>query len=290
MGIQTSLFSKQRPIPSRAKPTVINEPTRGLPGPQLREIWHYRELLYFLVWRDIKVRYKQSILGILWIIIQPVVTMVIFTLLFNKILGVGSGSELPYPIFTYTALLPWTYFSGTLSRGAVSLVGNRNLISKIYFPRLIVPISGALPGLVDFAIAFVILLLMMVYYNLVPSIQILLLPFSLFLAMITALGVSLWLSALNVQYRDIQYVAPFLVQIWMYATPIIYPISRIPERWLWLYNLNPMVGVVQSFRWVLLGDSSYNGISWASVLIAILIFISGVIYFRQTERVFADVV
>ena len=271
------------------KPTTVNEPTRGVPGLPLRELWQYRELLYFLVWREIKVRYKQSILGVLWIVIQPLVTIVVFTVLFNRILGVGSDGEIPYPIFTYAALLPWTYFSGTLNRGATSLINDRNLISKIYFPRLIIPTSNVLAGLVDFGIAFLVFLGMMLFYKIMPTWQVLLLPLALLLAVITALGVVLWVSALNLQYRDFQYVAPFLVQIWMYATPIIYPISRIPENWRWLYNLNPMVAVVGSFRWALLGEA-IAGISWISVILALVLLVSGVIYFRQTERIFADVI
>ena len=290
MGVRPSEFFNQKSTSLTDKPAVVNEPTRGLPGLQLRELWLYRELLYFLVWRDIKVRYKQSVLGISWIVIQPFLTMVIFTVLFNKILGIGTDSEIPYPIFTYTALLPWTYFAGSLNRGSTSLVANRNLISKIYFPRLIIPVANTLPGLVDFCIAFVILLGMMVYYNIALTAQVLLLPLALLLAVLTVLGVGLWLSALNVQYRDIQYVTPFLIQIWMYATPIIYQITRIPEQWLWLYSLNPMVSVIQSFRWVLLGDTSFGGMNWASVVIVLLILVSGVIYFRRTERIFADVV
>jgi lipopolysaccharide transport system permease protein len=290
MSIQSSSLAKPGPASPLGKPTVVIEPTHGIPSPQFQKLWRYRELLYFLVWRDIKVRYKQSVLGILWIIIQPLVTMVVFTVLFNQILGVDSDSEIPYPIFTYVALLPWTYFASTLNRGSIALVQNRNLVSKIYFPRLIIPIANVLPGLVDLVIAFVILLGMMVYYNIIPTAQIFLLPLALLLAVITVLGVILWLSALNVQYRDVQYIAPFLVQIWMYATPIIYPISRIPEQWRWLYNLNPMVSVVQSFRWVLLGDTSFSGISWVSVGLALAVLVSGVIYFRHTERVFADVV
>lgn len=289
MSVKSSSPVKQKLPSSQIQPTLVIEPTRGLPSLPLRELWQYRELLYFLVWRDIKVRYKQSVLGILWIIIQPLATMVVFSLLFNQILGIGSDSEIPYPIFTYVALLPWTYFASTLNRGSTALVNNRNLISKIYFPRLIVPVANVLAGLVDFAIAFAILLGLMVYYDITPAGQIWLLPLALLLAVVTALGVVLWLSALNVQYRDVQYVAPFLVQIWMYATPIIYPATRIPAQWQWLYNLNPMVGVVQSFRWSLLGDS-LSGMNWASVVLALFVLVSGTIYFRRTEDKFADVV
>ena len=282
-------MSLQQSISIHKEPTTVNEPTTGLSGLHLHELWQYRELLYFLVWRDIKVRYKQSVLGIIWIMIQPLVTMIVFTALFNQILGIGSDSEIPYPIFAYAALLPWTYFAGTLSRGTTSLVNDRNLISKVYFPRLVMPFSNVLAGLVDFSIAFSVLLGMMVLYNITPTLNILFLPLALFLAVITALGVVLWVSALNLQYRDFQYLTPFLVQIWMYATPIIYPASRIPENWQWLYTLNPMVSVVESFRWILLGDS-FPGINWASIVLALILLISGIIYFRRTERIFADVI
>jgi len=253
-------------------------------------MWAFRELLYFLVWRDLKVRYKQSFLGAAWIIIQPLVTMFVFTLFFNRLLGVGSGSDLPYPIVTYAALLPWTYFANSLSRCSTSLVANKNLIAKIYFPRLLIPVSGVLPGLVDFGISFLLLIVMMVVYRIPPTVEIIFLPFALLLALITALGVGLWLSALHVQYRDVQYIAPFLIQIWMYATPIIYPISAIPIKWRWLYSLNPMVGVVQYFRRVLLGDPTFGGLNWISVLITILIFATGLLFFYRMQRTFADVI
>jgi lipopolysaccharide transport system permease protein len=282
-------LSSQQPLTVNRNPTTVNEPTSGLSGLRLRELWQYRELLYFLVWRDIKVRYKQSVLGIMWIVIQPLVTMIVFTALFNRILGVGSDSDIPYPLFTYTALLPWTYFAGALSRGAVSLVSDRNLISKVYFPRLIIPFANVLAGLVDFGIAFLVLLGMMAFYKVALTWHILLLVLALLLTIVTALGVVLWVSALNLQYRDFQYISPFLVQIWMYATPIIYPASRIPEKWQWLYHLNPMVSVVESFRWILLGDR-LPIISGASLLLALLLLVSGVIYFRRTERIFADVI
>jgi len=275
---------------SLTHPTTVIEPQHGWNRFGLKEMWGYRELLYFLVWRDLKVRYKQSFLGAAWIIIQPLVTMFVFTLFFNRLLGVGSGSDLPYPIVTYAALLPWTYFANSLSRCSTSLVANKNLIAKIYFPRLLIPVSGVLPGLVDFAISFVLLLVMMVVFRIPPTIEIIFLPFALLLALITALGVGLWLSALHVQYHDVQYIAPFLIQIWMYATPIIYPISAIPIKWRWLYSLNPMVGVVQYFRRVLLGDPTFGGLNWISVLITILIFATGLLFFYRMQRTFADVI
>lgn len=272
------------------KPLAVIEPSRGIINLPWAELWKFRELLGFLVWRDLKVRYKQSVLGVGWIILQPLLTMLIFTLFFNRLLGVGSGSSLPYPLVTFAALLPWTYFSTSVSRSSTSLVSNAHLVSKIYFPRLLIPFSYVLPGLVDFGISFLFLLGLMAYYRTPPSAEIIFLPFALLLAMITALGVSLWLSALHVRYRDIQYIVPFLVQVWMYATPIIYPINVIPVQWRWLYSLNPLVGVVQYFRRVLLGDPSFGGINWVSVIIACLLLLTGLIYFRATERTFADVI
>lgn len=272
------------------KPFAVIEPTHGPMNLPWRELWRFRELLYFLVWRDLKVRYKQSILGVGWIILQPLLTMLIFTLFFNRLLGIGSGSTLPYPVVTYAALLPWTYFASSVTRSSTSLVANSHLVSKIYFPRLFIPLSNVLPGLVDFGVSFILLAVLMAIYRISPGVDIFLLPFALLLAMITALGVSLWLSALHVRYRDIQYIVPFLVQVWMYATPIIYPINTIPLQYRWLYSLNPMVGVVQYFRRVLLGDPSFGGINWVSVVIAIVLLISGLIYFRSTERTFADVI
>lgn len=277
-------------LPEVIKPTVVIEPRQGTFRMPWREFWQYRELLYFLVWRDIIVRYKQSVLGVGWVILQPLLTMVIFTLFFNKLLGVSSGSTLPYPVVTYAALLPWTYFAYSVTRSSTSLVTNSQLVSKIYFPRLFIPLSYVLPGLVDFGVSFILLLLMIAYYKIPLTGEIVLLPVALLLAIITAFGVSVWFSALHVRYRDVQYLVPFVVQVWMYATPIIYPISVIPPKWLWLYSLNPMVGVVQYFRRVLLGDPTFGGINWVSVIIALTILASGLIYFRATERTFADVI
>lgn len=272
------------------KPTTVIEPAHYRVNLPWHELWQFRELLVFLVWRDLKVRYKQSILGVGWILLQPLLTMLIFSLFFNKLLGVGSGSTLPYPVVTFAALLPWTYFSVSVTRGSTSLVSNSHMVSKIYFPRLLMPLSYVLPPLVDFAVSFVLLLVLMAIYHISPTNEIFLLPLALLLAVTTALGVSLWLSALHVRYRDIQYLVPFLVQVWMYATPIIYPMTAIPVRWRWLYSLNPMVGVVQYFRRVLLGDPTFGGINWVSVCIAVLLLVSGLVYFQATERTFADVI
>lgn len=216
-------------------------------------MWAYRELLFFLVWRDVKVRYKQTALGVLWILLQPVLSTVVFTVLFGILLNVPSDG-VPYPVFALAGLLPWNYFAGSLTRSSQSLVGSANLITKVYFPRLIIPISGVASGLVDFVVAFGVLAVLMVVYGIVPGAALLYLPGFLLLALITALGFGLWLSALNVRYRDINYLVPFLVQIWMYVTPVIYGSSLVPERFRWLLGLNPMTGVVEGFRWALLGN------------------------------------
>ena len=275
-------------------PTIVIQPTRGWASLQLRAVWEYRELLYFLVWRDIKVRYKQTILGIAWIVLRPVVSMVIFSLLFGNLLNVPSGG-VPYPIFAYTALLPWNYFAGSLTRSSTSLVGSAHLITKVYFPRLIIPISGVLSGLIDFAIAFLVLGGLMIYYQIAPTAAVVLLPAFMALALLTALGFGLWLSALNVRYRDINYLIPFLVQIWMYLTPVIYGSTLIPERFRFLLALNPMTGVVEGFRWALLGhnlaDAQAPGqLFLVSIGIALLVLVSGAVFFRSTERTFADII
>jgi len=272
------------------EPVVVVEPKKGLFHLDLQAVWKYRELLYFLIWRDLKVRYKQTVIGAGWAIIQPLMTMVIFTLVFGKFAKVPSDG-LPYPIFAYTALLPWIYFSQAISRSSTSVVGGANLIRKIYFPRLIIPISAAVAPLVDFAIAFVILLGMMVWYGTAPNWGVLALPLFLLLALVTSLAVTFWLSALNVVYRDVSHTIPFLTQIWMFASPVAYPVSLVPEKWRLLYSLNPMVGVIEGFRWALLGKESPDfGVMVLSTAIVLVIFISGIVYFKHMERTFADII
>jgi lipopolysaccharide transport system permease protein len=278
----------------RQEPVVVIQPTRGWASLQLRAVWEYRELLYFLVWRDVRVRYKQTALGVLWIILQPVVSMVVFSLLFGGLLKVPSG-DAPYPIFAYAALLPWNYFAGSLTRSSNSLVGSANLITKVYFPRLIIPISGVLSGLIDFGVAFLVLIGLMAYYGIVPTLAVVLLPVFLLGAALTALGFGLWLAALNVRYRDIGYLVPFLVQVWMYVTPVIYGSTLIPERFRYLLGLNPMTVVVEGFRWALLGKAAPMsqtpiGILGLSLVVMGTVLISGLIFFRHTERTLADIV
>ena len=273
-----------------ALPVFFIKPEQGLISLGLRELWEYRELLYFLVWRDIKVRYKQTVLGAAWAIIQPVFMMVVFSLFFGRLARVPSNG-IPYPIFVYCALLPWQLFAHALTESSNSLVANERLITKVYFPRLLVPASSILGGLVDFVIAFVILLLMMAWYGIQPTWAIVALPGFILLAMAAALGVGLWLSALNVRYRDVRYTISFLIQFWLLATPVAYPSSLIPGRWRALYGLNPMAGVVEGFRWALLGKSEPPGALLAvSGTVVILILIGGLYYFRRMEAGFADVI
>lgn len=257
---------------------------------RLEELWRYRELLYFLIWRDIKVRYKQTVMGIAWAIIQPFFTMVIFSLFFGQLAEIPSDG-LPYPIFSYAALVPWTLFSTGLSQGANSLVGNARLIKKVYFPRLVMPIARVVGGTVDFVLAFLMLLGMMFFFGIVPTLNIFWLPLLVILTLVTSLGTALWLAALNVQFRDVSYLVPFLTQFWFYATPIVYPSSLLPEPWRTLYGLNPMAGVIEGFRWALLGtDTAPGPIIIVSALTALGLLVSGAFYFRRMEKTFADIV
>src|SRR5919202_1772823 len=266
------------------------QPSRGWVSLQLRELWQYHELLYFLIWRDVKVRYKQTALGAAWAIIQPFFTMVVFSLFFGRLARVPSDG-VPYPIFSYAALVPWTFFATGLANAANSLVGSANLVKKVYFPRLTIPVATVLSGLVDFALAFAVLLVMMLVYGVVPTTNVLWLPVLLLLALVTSLGVGLWLSAMNVQFRDVRYVVPFVTQFWMFATPIAYPSTLLSEPWRTLYALNPMVGVVEGFRWALLGTDTRPGPTIAvSSAAAVLLLIGGAFYFRRMEKTFADVV
>jgi len=271
-------------------PTIVIRPSSGWVPLRLKELWEYRELLYFLVWRDVKVRYKQTVLGAAWAVIQPFFTMVVFSIFFGRLAGIPSDG-LPYPIFAYCALLPWQLFSHAMMESGNSLVANQNLITKVYFPRLVIPLSAVLAGLVDFGIAFLVLLGMMAYYGMAPTMAVVTLPLFILLAIATALAVGLWLSALNVQYRDVRYTIPFLTQFWLLATPIAYPSSLVPEGWRVLYGLNPMAGVVEGFRWALLGTANAPGRMLAvSVAVVLAFLIGGLYYFRSMERTFADVV
>jgi lipopolysaccharide transport system permease protein len=271
-------------------PLTIIQPSRGWVSLKLHELWEYRELLYFLTWRDIKVRYKQTVLGAAWAIIQPFFTMVVFSLFFGKLAKIPSDG-IPYPLFSYAALVPWTFFANGLSQSSNSLVGSANLITKVYFPRMVIPISGIVSGGLDFILAFIVLLGMMVFYGMLPTSNIIWLPFLLLIAFVTALGVGMWLSALNVQFRDVRYMLPFLIQFWLFATPIAYPSSLLAEPWRTIYGINPMVGVVEGFRWALLGtDTAPGPIIIVSSVASITVLLGGVFYFRRMEKSFADVV
>jgi len=269
--------------------TVIR-PSNGWAALNLRDLWTYRELILFLTWRDLKVRYKQTLLGASWAVLQPFLTMVVFSIFFGGLAEVPSDG-VPYPIFSYTALIPWTLFSKALQDASRSLVASSHMITKVYFPRMILPLASVMAGLVDFMIAFVVLLGMMIYFDIFPTGNIWTLPLFLLLALITAVGVSFWLSALNVLYRDIGYVLPFLTQFWMFITPIAYPSSMVPEQWQALYAVNPMTGVVEGFRWALLGTGQPSGtMAIVSSLVALLLLVSGMFYFKRMERMFADMV
>jgi lipopolysaccharide transport system permease protein len=277
--------------PEESQPGVIViEPSRGWISLQLADLWQYRDLLFFLAWRDISVRYKQTILGVAWAIIQPFFSMIVFSLFFGRLAGLSSDG-VPYPIFSYAAMLPWTYFSTAMTNSSNSLVSSANLLTKVYFPRLVIPLASVIPPIIDFAIAFVVLLAMMAFYHIAPTWNVLWLPAFLLLALVTALGVGLWLSAMNVQYRDIRYAVPFLVQFWMFASPVTYSSSIVPEQWRILYGLNPMAGVIEGFRWALLGTATAPGpIVAASAGAAVILLVSGSFYFRRMEKTFADVV
>jgi lipopolysaccharide transport system permease protein len=270
--------------------TVRIDASRCGVSQRLQEIWEYRELLYFLTWRDIKVRYKQTVIGAGWAVIQPVLTMLVFSLFFGRLAKVPSDG-IPYSIFAYTALVPWTFFANGLNQSATSLVVSSNLITKVYFPRLTIPLSAVLSGSIDFALSFLVLLLFMAYNGIAPSLAMLWLPLFILLALVTSLAVGLWLAALNVEYRDVRYVVPFVVQFWMFATPIAYPSTLLAQPWRTLYGLNPMVGVVEGFRWALLGVNTAPGpIVLASSVVALALFGSGALYFWRVESTFADVI
>jgi len=279
-------------LPTVAETAMVFEPKRGWSALELRELWRYRELLYFFTWRTILVRYKQAVIGVAWAVLQPLLTMVVFTVVFNKVLGIKSpSSHIPYAVFSYSGLLPWNFFAGGLAASGVSLVGNAGLLTKVYFPRMVIPISAVLAGLVDLAISFVVLLGLMGAYGIAPTWHIVFLPVFVALAFATTLAVSLWLSALDVLYRDVGYVIPFLVQLWMFVSPVIYPVSKIPAGPLRVaFALNPMTGVIGGFRWALLGQQFPGGYMWLSSAVVIVLLVGGLFYFKRVERVFGDVV
>jgi lipopolysaccharide transport system permease protein len=272
------------------KPTVVIQPAKSLFQLDLAALWRFRELLYFMAWRDIIVRYKQTAIGASWAVIQPLITMVIFTLIFSNLAKIPSDG-MPYPVFAFAGLLPWTYFSQALTRGANSVVASSNLITKIYFPRLLIPLAATVAPAVDFIFSFLILLVLMVWFHIAPTWGLLTLPLFLGLAFMTAMATGLWLASLNVKYRDVGYVIPFLSQVWMYGSPVVYPVSVVPEKWRLLYSLNPMAGVIEGFRWALLGKGSPDfmviAVSSSAMLVLLL---GGIVYFRRSESTFADII
>ena len=281
-------------VPSRGEPAsehvVRLQATRGF-RLNLSELWAYHELLFFLTWRDVKVRYKQTVLGALWAIIQPLVSMIIFSLIFGHLAGFRGDYGIPYPLFVFAGLLPWMYFSSSLTQSSISIVGNSNLVTKVYFPRLIIPLASIVVPVIDFLISFVILIGMFAWYGRTPHWHAIAVPVFLGMALLTAFGVGLWLSALNVRYRDIPYAIPFLTQIWLYATPVIYPVSLVPQKWHWLIGLNPMTGVIDGFRWTVLGRGVPHYTVFAtSAAVGLVLSVTGLWYFKRTEKSFADVI
>ncbi len=283
------LASDERLSQIEAVPTIIIEPTRSWLSLKLRDLWQYRELLYFLTWRDVKVRYKQTVIGFLWAIIQPLLKMVVFSIIFGGLAKMDSEG-FPYPIFLYAGLLPWQFFASAVSRSGESVVASANLVKKVYFPRLVIPIASVGACLVDFAISFIILIVLMFYYSIIPTLSIFMVLPLVLATIFTALGVGMFISALNVAYRDFRYVLPFLVQIWMFLTPVIYSTGIIPENWRWLILLNPMAGIVDAYRSAILGKPFEWGNLGISMGMAVVIFLCGLMYFRKTERYFADII
>jgi lipopolysaccharide transport system permease protein len=282
--------AEMQPKAEKQPPVIRIEPTSGWASLNIKELWAYRELLYFFIWRDIKLRYKQTELGIAWAIIQPLLTMLVFSLFFGKLAKIPSDG-IPYPLFTFSALLPWIFFANGVTQASNSLVGNSNLIRKVYFPRLMIPIAAVLSGVFDFALAFVVLIGMLFYYGKSLTVAVVCLPLFLILALIVSLGMGLWFSALNVKYRDVRYVVPFIIQIWMLATPIAYSSTLVPGRWRVLYGMNPMVGVIEGFRWMLLGAQTQpSPMIIVSTAVASVMLVWGIHYFRQMEITFADLV
>ena len=277
------------PIRSRAEVVVI-QPAHGWISLKLDEVWEYRELLFFVAWRDVKVRYKQTFFGVAWAVLQPLFMMLVFSIFFGRLAKLPSDG-VPYPVFSLCGLIPWQLFQYSLAQSSNSVVGSQNLIKKVYFPRLIIPIASVLDGLVDFVIAFLLLIGMMALYGIRPTVNVFFVPLFVLFATMTALSVGVWLSALNVKYRDVRYTVPFLSQLWMFATPVAYSSSLVPEKWRWAFGLNPMVGVVDGFRWALIGRGAAIGSSmYVSIVVVAVVLLGGLAYFRRMEASFADIV
>jgi lipopolysaccharide transport system permease protein len=278
--------------PAVPPPVTIIRPTPGWKAVNLKELWQFRELLWFLALRDIKVRYKQTALGVAWAVLQPFLSMVVFTIFFGRLAGLDQRTgDIPYPVFVFCALVPWQFFSYALTQSSSSIVAEQRLLTKVYFPRLAIPLAPVVSGLVDLGISFLLLLAMMAYYGVYPGAAVVFLPAFVLMAVLASLAVGLWLSALNAIYRDVRYTIPFLTQFWLFATPVAYPVSIVPQQWQWLYGLNPLVGVVEGFRWTLLGTEQP---AWPAVLgslLAVLVLlVGGLLYFRRMEKTFVDLV
>jgi lipopolysaccharide transport system permease protein len=272
------------------KPSIVIQSRKGLFQLDLKRVWQYREMLYFLVWRDMLIRFKQTAIGAAWVILQPLITMVIFTLIFSNFAKIPSGG-VPYPVFVFSALLPWSYFASAVARSSGSVVGSSNLVTKIFFPRLLIPIAAAVSPVVDLIFSFLVLMLLMAWFKIAPTWGLMALPLFLSLAIMTALAVGLWSSAINVKYRDVGNIIPFVIQVWMYASPVVYPASIVPEKYRLLYSLNPMVGVVEGFRWALIGNKSPDFMLMAvSSAVVLVLLVSGIIYFKKMEQTFADII
>jgi lipopolysaccharide transport system permease protein len=278
-------------VPPTPRPVRRIQPSRGLSGIDVRELWRFRELLFFFTWRDVKARYRQTFLGAFWAILRPFISMVMMSVVFGRLAGITSGSGVPYPLFLFSGVLVWTYFSSALSGGSSSILGSGGLVTKAYFPRLFIPVASVVAPLVDFVLAFSVLVGLFAWYEWWPSWQIVTMPFFLLLTLVIGLAISLWLSPITVRYRDIPFALPFLIQLWMYATPVIYPVTLVPPNWQWLLSLNPMTGAVEGFRWSLLGGAAPGaGAVAASILIAAGLLAGGLIYFRRAERTVADLI
>jgi lipopolysaccharide transport system permease protein len=282
-----AILAENLSVPAAPAITRI-EPPRNFLELHLRDVWSYRELLYFLVWRNLKVRYKQTVIGVIWVIVQPLLSMGVFTIFFGRLAKLPSDG-LPYPVFYFAALVPWTYFATALQQATNVVVENQHVVTKVYFPRLILPLSAVVSGLVDFAISFVVLVFVTLGFRIIPGTAVLWLPVFLVLAVATALGVGLWLSALNALYRDVRYVTGFLIQFWMLASPVAYPSSMVPQRWRWLYGLNPMSGVIEGFRWALTGHGQPAGLlQLVSAVMVLVLLASGLIFFQRMENTIVD--
>jgi lipopolysaccharide transport system permease protein len=289
MSVKANVLGESDQEPITHDSLIVIEARHGWRELGLRELWSHRELMFFLVWRDLKVRYRQTVFGALWAVLQPIILMLIFTVSVGRLPGVGPAN-VPYPLFAYAGLVPWTLFAASLAGASNSMVNAEAIITKVYFPRLLLPVAAIGSYLIDFLVAMAVLAILMVYFGVVPSAAIIWLPLFTLFAIVTALGVGIWLAAVNVRYRDVKYVVPFLTQAWMFASPVIYASTLIPKQWQWLYALNPMTGVLEGFRWALIGGPRPDQLIFVSVVASVIVLATALVYFRHTEQTFADVI